>query len=90
MRDRALSEKFIEIIPDKLYWVAEKGPPKIKTPHINICVDDALAYEPLALDFGPLDLGKIHFFCIQLEKVLANEQYRTHSVYHHTSLDPAK
>jgi len=47
-------------------------------------------YEPFFADFGPLDLGKVHLFCQELEKLIKDESYKSYKIYHYTSLDYAK
>jgi cell division cycle 14 len=47
-------------------------------------------YEPFAFDFGPLDLGKVHLFCKELEKLINDKQYSNYKIYHYTSLDYSK
>lgn len=47
-------------------------------------------YEPFFADFGPLDLGKVHLFCKELEKLMNDQQYQNYKIYHYTSLDYAK
>jgi cell division cycle 14 len=49
-----------------------------------------LVYEPFFADFGPLDLAKVHLFCKELEKLMADTQYKNFKIYHYSSLDYAK
>jgi len=65
--------KSIEIIPGRLYWISDKNPPKSRTHAFYFCIDNDLVYEPFFADFGPLDLGKVHLFCKELEKLI-NDQ----------------
>ena len=60
----------IEIIPKKLYWISDKQPPKSRDGAFFFNVDYDLAYEPFFADFGPLNLGKVHLFCKELEKLM--------------------
>jgi cell division cycle 14 len=82
--------KSIEVIPGRLYWISDKNPPKSKTHAFYFCIDNDLVYEPFFADFGPLDLGKVHLFCKELEKLINDQQYSTYKIYHYTSLDYAK
>jgi len=65
--------KSIEIVPGRLYWISDKNPPKSRTHAFYFCIDNDLVYEPFFADFGPLDLGKVHLFCKELEKLI-NDQ----------------
>lgn len=47
-------------------------------------------YEPFFADFGPLDLGKVHLFCQELEKLMADAKYKQYKIYHYCSVDFAK
>jgi hypothetical protein len=58
------------IIPGRLYWISDKNPPKSRTHAFYFCIDNDLVYEPFFADFGPLDLGKVHLFCKELEKLI--------------------
>jgi cell division cycle 14 len=53
-----------------LYWISDKNPPKSRTHAFYFCIDNDLVYEPFFADFGPLDLGKVHLFCKELEKLI--------------------
>jgi cell division cycle 14 len=37
-----------------------------------------------------LDLAKVHLFCKELEKLMADTQYKNFKIYHYSSLDYAK
>ena len=65
--------KAIEIIPQRLYWISDKSPPKSSTHAFYFCIDNDLVYEPYYADFGPLDLGKVHLFCKELEKLISDK-----------------
>ena len=64
------SANTIEIIPGRLYWISDKAPPKSRTHAFYFCIDNDLVYEPFYADFGPLDLGKVHLFCKELDKLI--------------------
>jgi cell division cycle 14 len=62
----------IEIIPGRLFWISDKTPPKSRQHAFYFCIDNDLVYEPFFADFGPLDLGKVHLFCKELEKLMSD------------------
>ena len=80
----------VEIIPGRLYWISDQNPPKSRQHAFYFCIDNDLVYEPFFADFGPLDLGKVHLFCKELEKLMNDAQYQNYKIYHYTSLDYAK
>lgn len=80
----------VEIISGRLYWISDKNPPKSKHHAFYFCIDNDLVYEPFFADFGPLDLGKVHLFCKELEKLMNDSNYTNYKIYHYTSLDYAK
>lgn len=80
----------VEIIPNKLYWIADKTPPKNQPNSYYFCVDNELVYQPFCSDFGPLNIGMTYKFCIELERLLKNQLYTSYKIYHYTSLIPQK
>jgi cell division cycle 14 len=80
----------VEIIPQRLYWISDKTPPKSRQHAFYFCIDNDLVYEPFFADFGPLDLGKVHLFCKELEKLMNDANYKNFKIYHYSSLDYAK
>jgi cell division cycle 14 len=80
----------LEVIPGQLYWISDKHPPKSHVSAFFFCIDNDLVYEPFFADFGPLDLAKTHRFCLELEKLLTDDNYKKYKIYHYTSLDYAK
>ena len=90
-KDRAMAalnsdNKSIEIIPQRLYWISDKNPPKSRTHAFYFCIDNDLVYEPFFADFGPLDLGKVHLFCKELEKLIFDIHEKFVSRYPHSSV----
>ena len=69
-RSNADSNQPVEIIPGRLYWISDQNPPKSRQHAFYFCIDNDLVYEPFFADFGPLDLGKVHLFCKELEKLM--------------------
>jgi len=56
-------KKTVEIIKDRLYYVAVKGEPAPQEGYIFFSVDRELEYWNFFLDFGPLNLGQLFKFC---------------------------
>lgn len=80
-----MAEDTIEIIPDRLYWVASSVSPKSKPNSFYICTDEILKYSPLNLDFGPLNLSMLYTFCIELKRILTSPAYEYQRIIHCTS-----
>lgn len=80
----------IEIIPQKLYFVSDRSPPRNEPNSYYFCVDNELAYQPFCSDFGPLNLGMTYKFCIELERLVNNPSYSTYKIYHFTTILPQK
>ena len=49
-----------------------------------------LVYEPFLFDFGPLNLGLTHRFCMVLSKLLDEKDFKKYKIYHYCSLDYKK
>jgi len=82
--------KPIEIIKDKLFWLSDKNPPKNQPNAFFFNIDHDLVYEPFFADFGPLNLGMLYRFVIELDKLVSDAKYSKSKFYHHTSMDTAK
>lgn len=80
----------IEIIPDKLYWISDKDPPRSSSSAYYFCIDDALVYNPFWKDFGPLNMAMMHKFCKELEKLMKSKKYNKYKIYHYTSTEKEK
>ena len=80
----------IEIIPNKLYWISDKIPPRNQENSYYFSIDNELIYQSFCSDFGPLNIGMTYKFCIELEKLIKNDSYRAYKIFHHTSLNPQK
>lgn len=80
----------IEIIPNKLYWISDKSPPRNQANSYYFCIDNELVYQPFCSDFGPLNIGMTYKFSVELEKLIKNPSYNNFRVYHYTSLNPQK
>ena len=75
---------------DRLFWLSDRQPPRNKPNSYFFCIDEDLVYEPFCSDFGPLNLGMTYQFCVKLEKLLADQRFQGHHIYHYTGIDPAK
>lgn len=78
------------IIPEKLYWISDKNPPRNQSNAYFFCIDNDLVYEPFFADFGPLNMGMTYRFVTELEKLVSDNAYSKYLIYHYTSLDVAK
>lgn len=57
MTERELSDA-VEIIADRLYWLALHTMPKNTMKSHYFSIDNELIYEPFFADFGPLNLAR--------------------------------
>lgn len=80
----------VEIIPNKLYWISDRSPPRNQPNSFYFCVDNELVYQPFYMDFGPLNLGMTYKFCKELERLIKSSSHNTHKIYHFTSTVPNK
>lgn len=77
--------KPIEIIKDKLYWVADAKPPQNIENAFFFNIDNDLTYAPFNKDFGPLNLSMVHRYCRELAKLLNGNQFAGPTkIYHYT------
>jgi len=42
-----------------------------------------LVYQPFFEDFGPLNLGQTHSFCLELNKLIVDSNYKKAKIYHY-------
>ncbi|CAE8609514.1 unnamed protein product, partial [Polarella glacialis] len=89
MSDRELAEA-IELIPDRLYWVALHTVPKTSLKSHFFSIDHDLIYEPFFADFGPLNLSMVYRYCKMLEAKLADAALADRRIVHYCSHDPKK
>ncbi|CAG9316991.1 unnamed protein product [Blepharisma stoltei] len=80
----------VEIIPNKLYWISDRAPPKNQAKSYYFCIDNDLVYQPFCTDFGPLNIAMTYKFCTELERLAKNPSYANYKIYHYTSLIPGK
>jgi len=89
MTDRELADA-VEIIPDRLYWVAVHTVPKNTAQTHFFCVDNDLRYEPFFADFGPLNLAMVYYYCKILETKLTDPALAEKRIVHYCSQDPKR
>eukprot|EP00927_Polykrikos_kofoidii_P009996 TRINITY_DN14211_c0_g1_i1.p1 TRINITY_DN14211_c0_g1~~TRINITY_DN14211_c0_g1_i1.p1 ORF type:complete len:486 (+),score=67.13 TRINITY_DN14211_c0_g1_i1:84-1541(+) len=89
MMDRDLGEA-VEVIPDRLYWVALHNVPK-RTSHLHFfSIDNRLVYEPLSSEFGPLNLAMTYRYCKMMEAMLRDPTFTDMRIVHYCSHEPDK
>jgi len=49
-----------------------------------------LVYQAFFDDFGPLNLGQMHSFCVELHKLITDDQYKSAKIYHFCAEDYKK
>lgn len=70
---------------DKLYWISAARPPQSHSEAFFFNIDSELVYEPFNDDFGPLNLASTHKYIRELCRLLADERYKNHKLFHYTS-----
>mmetsp|Transcript_107575 Transcript_107575/g.302872 ORF Transcript_107575/g.302872 Transcript_107575/m.302872 type:complete len:491 (-) Transcript_107575:72-1544(-) len=89
MIERELAD-VVEIIPDRLYWVALHNAPKSTSRLHYVSIDNRLLYEPFLADFGPLNLAMTYRYCKMLEALLKDPVLAEKRIVHFCSHDPGK
>eukprot|EP00404_Azadinium_spinosum_P060575 CAMPEP_0180705082 /NCGR_PEP_ID=MMETSP1038_2-20121128/7490_1 /TAXON_ID=632150 /ORGANISM="Azadinium spinosum, Strain 3D9" /LENGTH=395 /DNA_ID=CAMNT_0022736939 /DNA_START=76 /DNA_END=1260 /DNA_ORIENTATION=+ len=89
MAERDLTEA-VEVIQDRLYWVALRGEPVASDKVHYFSVDSELVYEPFFADFGPLNLAMTYRYCKKLEGYLKDPLLEGKHIIHYCSQDPPK
>eukprot|EP00742_Colponemidia_sp_Colp-10_P000985 GILJ01001067.1.p1 GENE.GILJ01001067.1~~GILJ01001067.1.p1 ORF type:complete len:559 (-),score=93.03 GILJ01001067.1:393-2069(-) len=89
MSERELADA-VEIIPDKLYWVSLRTPPRTTSTQYFFSIDNELVYEPFFADFGPLNLGHTYRYSQFLEAKLKDPALSRKKIYHYCSQDAHK
>jgi cell division cycle 14 len=84
-----------EIIPNRLYWISDRIPPSKKPNTFYFCTDYVIykqqyIYRPYSSDFGPLDLGKVFRYIIELNSILKDPKHQKSIIYHYASNQPSK
>lgn len=85
-----ISNSTAEIIPNRLYWISDRIPPSKKPNTFYFCTDyvtykQQYIYRPYSSDFGPLDLGKVFRYIIELNSILKDPKHQKSIIYHYTS-----
>jgi cell division cycle 14 len=89
MTERELCDA-VEIIPDRLYWVALHTVPKNTAKSQYFSIDNELVYEPFFADFGPLNLGMTYRYCRLLHAKMQDPTLMDKRIIHYCSHDPKK
>lgn len=89
MTERELCDA-VEIIPDRLYWVALHTVPKNTAKSQYFAIDNELVYEPFFADFGPLNLAMTYRYCRLLHAKLQDPTLADKRIIHYCSHDPKK
>eukprot|EP00747_Dinoflagellata_sp_TGD_P170200 gnl/TRDRNA2_/TRDRNA2_201147_c0_seq1.p1 gnl/TRDRNA2_/TRDRNA2_201147_c0~~gnl/TRDRNA2_/TRDRNA2_201147_c0_seq1.p1 ORF type:complete len:442 (+),score=58.58 gnl/TRDRNA2_/TRDRNA2_201147_c0_seq1:148-1473(+) len=89
MTERELASA-VEIIPNRLYWVALHTMPKNTSSSHYISIDNELVYEPFCADFGPLNLALTYRYCRGMNAVLRDNLLGGKRIIHFCSQDPKK
>eukprot|EP00927_Polykrikos_kofoidii_P063030 TRINITY_DN57836_c0_g1_i1.p1 TRINITY_DN57836_c0_g1~~TRINITY_DN57836_c0_g1_i1.p1 ORF type:complete len:410 (-),score=51.74 TRINITY_DN57836_c0_g1_i1:110-1339(-) len=89
MSERELAEA-IEILPDKLYWVAVRTIPRDTARSHYFSIDHELVYEPFCADFGPLNLAMVYRYCKLLEAKFNDSVNAQRRIIHYCSHDPKR
>eukprot|EP00929_Paragymnodinium_shiwhaense_P114035 TRINITY_DN82343_c0_g1_i1.p1 TRINITY_DN82343_c0_g1~~TRINITY_DN82343_c0_g1_i1.p1 ORF type:complete len:446 (+),score=66.97 TRINITY_DN82343_c0_g1_i1:80-1417(+) len=80
----------VEIIPDRLYWVALHHAPKSTNKSRYFSIDQRLVYEPFFADFGPLNLAMTYRYCKLMEATLKEPSIADKRIIQYCSHDPGK
>jgi len=80
----------IEVIPDRLYWVAVHTQPANTAKSHFFSIDNQLVYEPFFADFGPLNLAMTYRYCKLLEAKLNDHTLTDKKIIHYCTHDPKK
>lgn len=80
----------IQVIPDRLFWVALHAPPRNTANSHYFSIDHELVYEPFFADFGPLSLSMVYRYCKSLEAKLTEPALMEKRIIHYCGHDPKK
>eukprot|EP00927_Polykrikos_kofoidii_P050535 TRINITY_DN44431_c0_g1_i1.p1 TRINITY_DN44431_c0_g1~~TRINITY_DN44431_c0_g1_i1.p1 ORF type:complete len:536 (-),score=70.06 TRINITY_DN44431_c0_g1_i1:180-1694(-) len=80
----------IEVIPDRLYWVALQTVPINTQKSHYFSIDKDLVYEPFMKDFGPLSLAMVYRYCKMLEEKLTDHALTDKRIVNYCSHEPKK
>ena len=78
MSEKSLNEA-IEIEKVCLYWISDSFAQNVKHQKVfYFCIDDNLVYEAFFDDFGPLNLAQTHKYCMEVDKIMQNQDFKKH------------
>ncbi|XP_075067202.1 dual specificity protein phosphatase CDC14B isoform X4 [Mixophyes fleayi] len=77
-------------ITDRLYFAVLCCKPKSTPSTYYFSTDDELLYENFYADFGPLNLGMLYKYCLNLNRKLKSFSLTKKKIVHCTSCDPKK
>jgi len=89
MTERELAAA-VEVINDRLYWVALHTVPKNTTKSHYFSIDRRFDYQPFFADFGPVDLSCVTQYCRLLDATLKDPPFADKRIIHYCSQDPKK
>jgi len=89
MTERELADA-IEVIRDRLYWVALHSMPKNTLKSHYFSIDNEFVYEPFFADFGPLNLSSVCRYCRIMDAKLKDPALAEKRIIHFCSHDPKK
>lgn len=84
------AEGFLEIVPDRVYWMSTNAVPRSSPTHHFFSIDNELVYEPFFADFGPLNLGCTYRYCKLMQALLDDPELGSKKIVHLTSICPKK
>jgi len=89
MTERELASA-IEVVRDRLYWVALHTAPKNTKGSHYFTIDRRFDYQPFFADFGPVDLSCVTQYCRLLDATLKDPGLADKRIIHFCSQDPKK
>lgn len=83
---KRVKSRRVEIIPGRLYWISDSICPSGLEDSFYFCVDNDLTYTPYNKDFGPLHIGNIFKYCVEVDRLLQQrgQSSSTPVLYHYT------
>jgi cell division cycle 14 len=87
---KRVSEKRVEIIPNRLYWISDNFPPTGFSDSFYFSIDKDLLYVPYHHDFGPLHIGNVYKFVVEVDRLLNSKTSSSTALYHWTGVEPDK
>jgi len=91
-RNERGNENLITIIPDRLYFISMSATPNSSSyPDFHFfSTDNELVYFNFFLDFGPLNLGQLYRFCMNLNKKLEDPNLKKKKIVYFTGVHAHK